>query len=427
MHPSSVYGEWAKRVQDLVAAGKTTEDQEWKDLLKEFTEFRPEDQVVLGAYKIDPASITESQMTLNKVPTSFMAPMVKFDKIVNFNGETPTVTPLVLAGDVDYATHGFPPATEKEYLDQGIRVIRAPVYSGPALYFNHKVAPLDKKEVRQAIAHVIDRNENGTVALGPSGKAVEYVTGYFDGLTPNWVDADTLAKLNKYEPDPQKAEELLTGIGWTRGDNGQWQDETGKPVEFELIASAEFADWSAAAENAAEQLTQFGIKTNFRGVTFTQQPLDVEDGKFQLAIQAWGTGNPHPVFSYNQALRRFNSAASGLGALGSGDVSKVGMGFDMQQTTDALGDVDFGALFTAAGQGDDEAAQKEAVSQMALAFNELLPILPLWERYGNNAAPDIRVTGWPADGDPIYTNGVYNDPFAIVLLLDGKLEPKTAQ
>ena len=71
--------------------------------------------------------------------------------------------------------------------------------------------------------------------------------------------------------------------------------------------------------------------------------------------------------------------------------------------------------------------RKQPSNRLALAYNELLPQIPLWERYGNNAAPDIRVTGWPADGDPVYTNGVYNDPFVAVLLLDGVLQPKAAQ
>ena len=52
-------------------------------------------------------------------------------------------------------------------------------------------------------------------------------------------------------------------------------DETGKRLEFELTAPAEFADWSAAAENLAQQLTEFGIKTTFRGVNFQQHPIDV--------------------------------------------------------------------------------------------------------------------------------------------------------
>ncbi|WP_395230598.1 hypothetical protein, partial [Escherichia coli] len=49
---SSVYGDFAKRTADLVAAGKTPEDQEWKDLREEFNQFRPDDMVVLGPYKI---------------------------------------------------------------------------------------------------------------------------------------------------------------------------------------------------------------------------------------------------------------------------------------------------------------------------------------------------------------------------------------
>ncbi|MFO7635330.1 MAG: ABC transporter substrate-binding protein, partial [Caldilinea sp.] len=234
IHASSVYGEWASQVEELVAAGKTAQDQEWKDLLAQFNEFRPDDIVVLGPYKIDPASITESQMVLNKVPTSFMADWVKFDRLLNYNGETPVVTPLVLSGDVDYATHGFPPATEREYIEQGFRIIRAPNYNGPALYLNHKVAPFDKKEVRQALAYAIDRNENGVVSLADSGRAVVHMVGFSDNLAVNWLEADTIEKLNKYEFDRAKAEEILTGLGWTRDSDSVWMDETGKRMEFEL-------------------------------------------------------------------------------------------------------------------------------------------------------------------------------------------------
>lgn len=420
IHASSTYGEWAAKVNDLVAAGKTPQDQEWKDLLTQFNEFRPDDMVVLGPFKIDPASITESQMVLNKVPTSFMADWVKFDRLLNYNGETPVVTPLVLAGDVDYATHGFPPATEREYIQQGFRIIRAPNYNGPALYLNHKVAPFDKKEVRQALAYAIDRNENGVVSLADSGRAVVHMVGFSDNLANNWLDADTVEKLNKYEFNRDKAAEILTSLGWTRDSDGVWKDETGKRMEFELTAPAEFADWSAAAENLAQQLTDFGIKTAFRGITFTQHDIDVQDGKFEMAIRAWGAGNPHPNFSFNFNLRTpYNQAISGVG-----DPSKPGISFPLVQQTDVLGEVDLNAMVVASGAGADLAAQKAVVNELALAYNELLPQIPLWERYGNNPAPDIRVTGWPPDGDPVYQNGTYNDPFVIVLMLTGQLQPK---
>jgi len=60
-----------------------------------------------------------------------------------------------------------------------------------------------------------------------------------------------------------------------------------------------------------------------------------------------------------------------------------------------------------------------------MAFNQLLPIVPLWERYGNNASLEgVRVDKFPADDDPIWKNPVYADNPVVVLLLQGKLKPK---
>ncbi|MEZ4581781.1 MAG: hypothetical protein R3A10_09125 [Caldilineaceae bacterium] len=50
-------------------------------------------------------------------------------------------------------------------------------------------------------------------------------------------------------------------------------------------------------------MTDFGIKTSFRGVNFQQHPIDIDNGDFQLAIRAWGAGNPHPQFSFDTDLR----------------------------------------------------------------------------------------------------------------------------
>ena len=96
-----------------------------------------------------------------------------------------------------------------------------------------------------------------------------------------------VAKLNTYDYDPAKAEELMTKAGYKKGADGVWAGPNG-PLEFELTAPAEFADWSAAAENLATQLTDFGIKTTFRGVQFQQHTEDVQQGKFVIAIRGWG-------------------------------------------------------------------------------------------------------------------------------------------
>ena len=63
------------------------------------------------------------------------------------------------------------------------------------------------------------------------------------------------------------------------------------------------------------------------------------------------------------------------------------------------------------------------ISKLALAYNELLPNIPQYERLGNNPAPEgFRVKGWPAVGDPIFDNSPYADSFVIMLMLDGTLQ-----
>lgn len=409
----AVYGDFARRVQELVAQGVSTDSDEWNNLRVEFEEFRPAELIGTGPFRLNRNLITEAQYTLEKWNDSWLADQIAFDRIIVYNGETPTITPLVLAREVDYATHGFPPATELQFGRSGIRVIRPPTYSGPAIYFNFEIPEFNRKEVRQAIAHVINREENGIVSLGASGVAVQLMTGMSDNLAPIWLSEDALAQLNRYEHNLQKAEELLRSIGYTKGSDGVWVTDTGKRMEYELSMPGEYADWSAAAENAAEQLTQFGIKTTVRAINFAQHSIDVNEGRFQMAIRAWGAANPHPHFSYVQNLFTHNITQP-----------TGGMKFPMVQETDVVGTIDLEQAVVESAEGLDEEAHKALITQVALAYNELLPNVPLWERYGNNPALDgVRVTGWPADDHPYYTNSPYADAFATLFIFEGILTP----
>ena len=107
----ATYGEWSDRLQELVDAGLDNESDEWNALLQEFNEFRPDEVIGTGPYIIDPDSITEARLTMEKNESSWLADVVKFDKVYSYNGVTPSVTPSVLAHQVDFATHGFPTKT----------------------------------------------------------------------------------------------------------------------------------------------------------------------------------------------------------------------------------------------------------------------------------------------------------------------------
>jgi peptide/nickel transport system substrate-binding protein len=230
---------------------------------------------------------------------------------------------------------------------------------------------------------------------------------------PDWISPSDLSKLKPYEFSTSKAEQFMKDAGYAKGSDGIWA-KGGKKLEYELVFPSDFADWSSAATHAAESLTKFGIKVTPRGlVNSTQQP-EVNDGKHAFFVRAWGIGSaPHPQYSFIQDLRTHNTTPAG-----------GGMKYPLKQKLASGKEINFDELINQTGDGTDEAKQKAAVTELALAFNELLPIIPLWQRFGNNPINDKkRVAGWPPDGDGIYKNPDA-DSFAMTLLIRGTIGSK---
>jgi peptide/nickel transport system substrate-binding protein len=414
LRPASVYGEFGERGAALVESRVAAGDADFDQALSDLTEFRPEAHVSGGPYVLLPENISDASITLVKNEGGLNSDIVQFDEVLAWNGETEQVTPLVQSGELWYATHGFPPATEAAFIEQGVDIIRGPSYNGPALYVNHSVYPLNRVEVRQAIAYVVDRNENGFVSLAESGIAHISMTGLSDNLLGQWLSDDAIASLNLYDYNPDAATALLEGIGFTK-DGDVWLDDNGDPLAFELIFPTEFLDWAAAAENAAIQLNDFGFQITTRGVQFQQHQQEVYDSNFQMAIRNWGLGSPFPGESYLQPYDRYN---------GQGEVAGEGIGGGMQfdpNVTYSGGELNVRDTAIAASQGLDTEAQAVLVTQLALSFNELLPCIPLWERYGNNPLNREFVNA-PAGDDPIWTNAG-SDHFMPYLIMTGGITP----
>lgn len=417
IRPNSVYGDIASRVAPVIEAKATTGDATFDALLDELTTFRPDTFVASGPYQLLAENISDASVTLVKNEGGLNADIVQFDEVLLWNGETETVTPLVANGELWYATHGFPPATEASFVEAGIDIIRGPGYSGPAIYVNHSVYPLNLPEVRQAMAYAIDREENGFVSLGESGIAVECMCGFSDNIVPLWLSEDVQDSLNYYDYDPDMAASLLEGIGFSKGSDGIWVDDQGNPLAFELTFPAEFLDWAAAAENATAQLNEFGFQITARGVQFQQHVQEVYDSNFQMAIRQWGAASPFPGESFLVPYNTYN---------GQGELAGEGVGGGMKldpNVTYSGGTFNVRDASYASIEGMDRDAQAALVTQLAVSFNELLPAVPLWERYGNNPLNRDFVNA-PAADDPAYNNpwsGV--DGFIPYYILNGILTP----
>src|SRR5258708_9165723 len=121
IRPAATYRDIADRAAKLFDAKKKSDDPDWQKLVTELNTFRPKTFLTSGPFTLDEKDITDTQMTLHLRKDSCLAKGAKFDTIVLYNGETPTVTPLVMNREVHYATHGFPPATELAFDAMGIR------------------------------------------------------------------------------------------------------------------------------------------------------------------------------------------------------------------------------------------------------------------------------------------------------------------
>ena len=419
--PTSVYGEWTKKFAAQFDAGKEATSDEVKAIVKDYDAFRPADYVASGPFKMDTKNITEAQVTLVKRADAWNAKDVKIDKIVVYNGETAAATPLVLDKKIDYVTHAFPPATEQQFTDMGLRIIRFPYYTGPAIFFNYADKTygdlFNKVEFRQGLAYAIDRTQAGTVALGKSGIGVKKMAGIADNMIPAYVTNDVAGKLNEYKLDLKKAEEMFTKAGMTKGADNQWSFN-GKKVEFEMYAPSDFTDWSAAADNVAQQLTKIGIKTVVRGPAWSQYTTDIYAGKFQMGFLPWGSSTPHPTFAFQANVINYNA-----GGKVKADKEKPGMNWPLKQKYSG-GEIDFEAITFDMAKGFDTEAQKKMISQAVQAYNELLPNVPVFERYSNAPILDgERITGWPKEGDPVLVNGSA-DQFITISIVNGTLHGK---
>ncbi len=401
------YGEYAERTSDLVKRGLDSSSQEWKNLVADFNSFRPTLVNATGPYYIDPAKVSQASIEMPQNPNSFLADKVKFKTLTIYNGDVPDLTPLVLSGQMDYLTHVFPASSMIAFERAGYSFVQLPGVDGLAIYFNHALKPLDDVRVRQAMAYVIDRDRIGQLALPGVSVGVYYATGLGDGVTKSWVDVD---KLNAYQKDVGKAESLLRDAGLTKR-GGQWYLANGRPFELSLQCPSGWADASTAATEAAQQLTAFGIKTTFNGIESTQRTPNINSGKFEMAMSFFGTGQPHPMYAYEGPLLASNTGSGG-----------VGISFPMVQKT-SRGTVDFKALIENSVKGWDVPAQRKIISELAVAFNELLPVLPIYTKESRNLSSNGLRTVWEGP-ENLYRNSAGDDNFVVYQLLHGMIKAK---
>lgn len=420
--PYSQYGKWMDAAADFRKKNVDRKGDDVKKVLDELNAFRPANAVVYGPYNVDTKSVTEAQLTLVKNATGFNADKIDFDKVTVYWGDTAQDMPLYLSGDMDYSSNAYSPANLQAIRSNGNQyiVLGGPATNGPGMYFNNDVYPLNRVEVRQAFAYYIDRVENCKVAFGESCRPVKYEVGFTDAAVPTWLSDDQIKKLNTYDPDPKKADDLLTKAGFKKGTDGVWVDDKGKKMEYELVVPADFTEYLASSENVAQQLKKYGINIIVKPYESSQRGALHKAGRYQISMDiGFRFTYFHPLVSYDYNLR------PGIGDKNNpeADAGARGMNFPYKQKTADGKEINIKDWVDKLAEGFDANAQKPYVADVASMFNANLPVLEMFERYLTDPIDTkSRVTGWLPVDDKIYKNNQNNSPVSRQFL-SGQLKP----
>ncbi len=406
--PYHIYGKFLEEIE----AAKTTEEADAaKDKVREF---RPELPVGIGPFTVK--TVTASEMILEKFPEHYAADKVDFDgiKIVRWTSNE-VMWAFLIAGEID-AAH---PATIKDVTEEIMRTQPATKLALPTdlgefvIALNLEKYPFSEQKFRQALIYALDRSQIREVSYYYALTVDKYAHGVLKSFEDVWLSPDFLAELEPYTYDPTKAEAILTEMGWSKGSDGFWRDAEGKLIELEINAAAANSDWVLAAENIATQLTNFGLKTEYRGIPNEVYGPTLRAGDYQMAIEfgtAWW-GFAHPWAGYD----RLFSATGYMKDVTNFPDEVTGPEGETVVLDDLV--MDLSVEF-------DPAKQKELVEKLAWITNEYLPVIPFLEKKLMIFHLDgVRVTGWPDPEDPLWLlspGGI--ERFYSELMIEGKLK-----
>jgi peptide/nickel transport system substrate-binding protein len=417
MAPYSQYGDWMDQTGDARKAGYLPDSPEVKKVLDNLYAFKPAAVVASGPFVLKPLSVSNTMLELVKNPAGYHAERIDFDRIVVYYAGAVASTAMLLYNKIDYSQYPYSPSDLKRFESmEYLQVIRSPTGEGPGLWFNEAIHPLDQKEVRQAFAYIIDRDQAASLAVGEMGQAVSYLTGLTDTQAETWLTPATISRLNLYKKDWSRAEELLKSAGCSKDAQGKWVDGQGEPMSYELSAPDDKADWIKAGEQAASQLTDFGIPAVLKTYPAADRASMQKEGRYQILIDLsvyYSPAYAYAPFAYYLMEPRNNPEATN---------NQFGLKWPWKQSATDGQVYDIPKLVNVLPGGLDFKAQQPAVQTLALILNDQLPVLALFESY--TAAPIntvARVDGWLAGDDPIYKNGQQADNPIAIQFLDGQL------
>lgn len=261
-----------------------------------------------GPYKFD-SWIPNQEVTLIK-NEQYWGKVPQIDQVI-YKGipEAKTQIMMLKNGELDMAR--LLPADQVAELksDPNIQVHTGPILRNRNIILNTTKEPFDDIKVRQAINYAIDKQAISEYVMGGIDEAAK---GAFPSIS-SWANP----KVEGYDYNPGKAEELLSQAGWKDTNQDGVLDKGGKRFEVKMITFFERAELPPMAEVIQDQLKQVGIQVSVQVLESGGAQDLREKGDFDLYLVARALGFvPDPSYYLLSDFHSSNTGGKGWGAYG---------------------------------------------------------------------------------------------------------------
>ncbi|TDD70171.1 ABC transporter substrate-binding protein [Jiangella aurantiaca] len=184
----------------------------------------------------------------------------------------PDVNTEVLAlrsGEIDLIGNALPPSVARDVSgDDSLQTFSVPSLGWAHMQYNMRRPPLDRVEVRQALAHAVDYEAIREVVLG--GNAVSSNSSVLTPTFSQWVDETA----EEYEYDPELSRDLLAQAGVEN-------------LELEMIYDAGDPNISSWAELVRDQAAEAGITITLAGLERNTYLARTNERDFDIYAGSW--------------------------------------------------------------------------------------------------------------------------------------------
>lgn len=246
----------------------------WSSVEDPKTYDAPESLIGTGPYRLLDFDRAKGTYLYEAFPEYYLG-QPRVERLIYIKADDPLIA--LLSGKADLA--GIQANMVDTLTRRGMEMIQDQRGWNKKLLFNHRKAPYNTKEFRQALVYAIDRQEiidKGHQGFGSPG-------------SPGMLSPDHefyTPEAYQYAYDLSKTESLLKGLGYTKGSDGFFAKE-GKRLTVHLLASTLLVA-DRDGEIIKQQLERAGIAVDLQNQEKTSADSRIQAWDFELVLSGHG-------------------------------------------------------------------------------------------------------------------------------------------